>query len=121
VLASARRSIYRKGSEQIGSETVRTECVGIPPTRLKFPRVAGILTTESHSLIRAANTFLKGDATSPTARKIVAHVVNDATPNWGGHGFAQAVKTSGAAKKASVNGSRRLGTPGARESPYSRC
>ena len=85
-----------KGSEQIGTETVRTECVGIPPyPGSSFPRIAGILTTESQPLIGPRITFLKGDATCPTVegKKIVAHVVNDATPNWGGHGFAQAVKT----------------------------
>jgi hypothetical protein len=85
-----------KGSEQIGSEKVRTECVGIPPyPGSSFPRIAGILTTESQSLTGLRITFLKGDATRPFAKgkKIIAHVVNDATPNWGGHGFAQAVKT----------------------------
>jgi hypothetical protein len=85
-----------KGSEQIGTETVRTECVGIPPyPGSSFPRIAGILRTESQSLIGPRITFLKGDATRPAAKgkKIVAHIVNDATPNWGGHGFAQAVKT----------------------------
>jgi O-acetyl-ADP-ribose deacetylase (regulator of RNase III) len=34
-------------------------------------------------------TFAYGDATRPRAhRSLIAHVVNDATPNWGGKGFA---------------------------------
>lgn len=84
-----------KSSEQIGTETVRTECVGIPPyPGSSFPRIAGILTTETAPSIGPRIIFLKGDATRPTVngKKIVAHIVNDATPNWGGHGFAQAVK-----------------------------
>jgi O-acetyl-ADP-ribose deacetylase (regulator of RNase III) len=39
-------------------------------------------------------TYVTGDALSPEADgpAIVAHIVNDATPNWGGRGFAQAVR-----------------------------
>jgi O-acetyl-ADP-ribose deacetylase (regulator of RNase III) len=85
-----------KGSEKIGTETLHTECVGIPPyPGSSFPRIAGILTSESRPQIGPRITFLKGDATRPLAngKRIIAHVVNDATPNWGGHGFAQAIKT----------------------------
>src|SRR5258708_34482180 len=59
-----------KGSEQIGIETVRTECVGIPPyPGSSFPRIAGILTTETTPSIGARITFLQGDATRPTANR----------------------------------------------------
>ncbi len=84
-----------KGSEKIGTETLRTECVGIPPyPGSSFPRIAGLLTPESQPEFGPRITFLKGDATRPAARgkTIIAHVVNDATANWGGSGFAQAVK-----------------------------
>jgi hypothetical protein len=92
-----------KGSEKIGSETLHTECVGIPPyPGSSFPRIAGILTSESKPRVGPRITFLKGDATRPVAKgkKIVAHVVNDATPNWGGNGFAQAIKTKWPAAQA---------------------
>lgn len=85
-----------KGSLKLGTETLYTECVGIPPyPGSSFPRVAGILTSQDPQTKAGLRiTFLKGDATRPaaTGKKIIAHVVNDATPNWGGHGFAQAIK-----------------------------
>ncbi len=84
-----------KGSERIGTETLHAECVGIPSyPGSSFPRIAGILTSESQQRVGPRITFLKGDAARPTAKgkKIIAHVVNDATPNWGGNGFAQAIK-----------------------------
>ena len=72
------------------------ECVGIPPfPGSKFPRVVGVVTTtdtqrESEPLqIR----HLFGDALVPRGDgpRMIAHIVNDGTPNWGGRGFAQAV------------------------------
>ena len=84
-----------KGFENVGQETLRTECVGIPPfPGSSFPRIAGIVTPESQLTGGPRITFLRGDASSPVGpgKKIIAQVVNDATPNWGGHGFAQAVK-----------------------------
>jgi O-acetyl-ADP-ribose deacetylase (regulator of RNase III) len=84
-----------KGSEKIGAETLHTECVGIPAyPGSSFPRVAGLFTSERTHQIGPRITFLKGDATQPIGlgKKIIAHVVNDATSNWGGRGFAQAIK-----------------------------
>jgi len=84
-----------KGSEKIGVETLHTECVGIPSyPGSSFPRVAGILTPKTRAHAGPRITYLKGDATQPigTGKKIIAHVVNDATSNWGGRGFAQAIK-----------------------------
>lgn len=84
-----------KGAELIGSTDVRVECVGIPPyPGSTFPRVAGILTPTSDGESGAAITFVRGDALEPRGPgpHLIAHVVNDATPNWGGRGFAQAVR-----------------------------
>jgi O-acetyl-ADP-ribose deacetylase (regulator of RNase III) len=69
-------------------------CRNSPYPGSSFPRIAGILTSETQQQVGPRITFLKGDATQPTAKgkRIVAHVVNDATPNWGGKGFAQAIK-----------------------------
>jgi O-acetyl-ADP-ribose deacetylase (regulator of RNase III) len=71
------------------------ECVGIPPfPQQPFPRVVGLVTpTGRISPTVSKITYLKGDATSPrgNAHRIVAHVVNDKTPNWGG-GFALVVR-----------------------------
>lgn len=85
-----------KGTEHIGSEKYHAECVGIPSyPGSRFPRVAGILTSEASTKPAFGITELKGDATRPfgTGKKIIAHIVNDATPNWGGNGFAQAIKS----------------------------
>ncbi len=86
-----------KGSEKIGAETLYTECVGIPAyPGSSFPRVAGIFTPETTSRSGPRITFLKGDASRPIGlgRRIIAHVVNDSTPNWGGRGVAQAIKAN---------------------------
>lgn len=87
-----------KGTERWASEIpeMYIECVGIPPyPRQRFPRVVGI-TQFKKSIKQSAPIrikFLKGDATQPrgTGKHIIAHVVNDKTPNWGA-GFAKYVK-----------------------------
>ena len=74
---------------------VRLECVGIPPyPGSRFPRVAGLAFPSGRAGVEPAITFLKGDATIPQVpgRKVIAHVVNDATTNWGGGGFAKALR-----------------------------
>ena len=74
---------------------LKVECVGIPPypgTRL--PRVLGIARqAQSHGASKSQITELKGDATTPRGKgyRLIAHVVNDKTPRWGG-GFALAVR-----------------------------
>jgi O-acetyl-ADP-ribose deacetylase (regulator of RNase III) len=85
------------GREEWRGIDVDVQCVGIPgyPGRL-LPRVVGILrprettTTESGPTI----TYVRGDATKPRGKgaRIVTHIVNDATPNWGGQGFAAALR-----------------------------
>lgn len=73
----------------------RVECVGIPPyPGSRHPRVAGIaFASESHAHSTSKIQYLIGDATRPRTRPaVVVQVVNDATANWGGRGFARAVR-----------------------------
>lgn len=87
-----------KGSERWAKDLpqVYIECVGIPhyPGQY-FPRIIGIAESE-----RVAETsprrikYLWGDALKPrgTGYQVIAHIVNDKTPNWGGFGFAREVR-----------------------------
>ncbi|GAB5451133.1 MAG: hypothetical protein Hals2KO_14610 [Halioglobus sp.] len=72
------------------------ECVGLPPyPGQKYPRIAGIIyARESNNDETPGIVFHEGDASKPggTGPKIIAHIVNDRTPNWGGGGFAVALK-----------------------------
>jgi O-acetyl-ADP-ribose deacetylase (regulator of RNase III) len=84
-----------KGAEVFSGQRVEMECVGIPPyPGSSYPRVAGLLKWKQSAKQGGAITFLRGDAMQPrgTGQKIVAQVVNDGTPNWGGGGFAQGVR-----------------------------
>ena len=82
-----------KGTESWGSQlpVFDVQCVGIPPfPGDRFPRIAGVLTSENALQPSALQIdYLFGDARKPrgTGKRIIAHVVNDGTPNWGG-GFA---------------------------------
>ena len=88
------------GFTAIGDEVWETlgrlhvECVGISPyPNRRYPRVVGIaspLIAQTSVLPRIVE--VSGDATEPRGegKKIVAHVVNDKTPNWGA-GFGRAV------------------------------
>ena len=76
-------------------ERVHFECVGIPPYPGSFnPRVAGLMSSATTAVGTSSVAYLKGSALEPRgeAAKIVAHVVNDATPNWGGRGFAVGIR-----------------------------
>lgn len=68
-------------------------CVAIPPyPGSGIPRVIGIaVPATGESKERARLQFVTGDATHPRGggEKLVVHVVNDRTPNWGGRGFAR--------------------------------
>ena len=85
-----------KGMEAWGTELpeCRVESVGIPPfPGRRFPRVAGVLISEQDSpsdVLQVTHIF--GDATEPRGDgpRLIAHIVNDATPNWG-RGFAREV------------------------------
>lgn len=101
--------------------SVHVECVGIPPyPGGAFPRVAGMLwesgatgrPQEHAPLLR----YVRGDATEPRGtRSLIVHVVNDATPVWGGNGFAAALRKRYPSLQQSFktwwvsSGSRRLG------------
>jgi Zn-dependent peptidase ImmA (M78 family)/O-acetyl-ADP-ribose deacetylase (regulator of RNase III) len=86
-----------KGTERWLSKTrpFHIECVGIPPyPGTGLPRVLGIIAgTNREATATPTITYLKGDATQPRGHgpKLIAHIVNDKTPNWGG-AFAQAIK-----------------------------
>jgi Zn-dependent peptidase ImmA (M78 family)/O-acetyl-ADP-ribose deacetylase (regulator of RNase III) len=76
----------------VNGPALRVEAVGIPgyPGRL-LPRVVGMIRSATALDIRQNHiTYLKGDATRPVGQgpKIIAHLLNDKTPNWGGNGFA---------------------------------
>jgi Zn-dependent peptidase ImmA (M78 family) len=78
-----------------GLGRVHIECVGLSPyPDAVYPRVAGLLKlSHSTSSGSGALQFVTGDATSPrgSGSKILTHVVNDATPNWGA-GFGKVVQ-----------------------------
>ena len=71
------------------------ECVGIPPfPGDTFPRIAGVLKSRQKTQLEGLQiVHLFGDAREPrgTGKRIIAHVVNDTTPSWGG-GFALEVR-----------------------------
>jgi Zn-dependent peptidase ImmA (M78 family)/O-acetyl-ADP-ribose deacetylase (regulator of RNase III) len=72
---------------------VDVQCIGIPPYRgASNPRVIGILHPKGKIAKGRSIRYLIGDATEPRGNglRIIAHVVNDKTANWG-RGFALAV------------------------------
>lgn len=86
-----------KGEEKWGqdSEFIKVEGMGIPAYPGQFyPRVMGFIKPNKQiaSHIKKPN-LVKGDATKPRGigNKIIAFVVNDATPRWGA-GFALAIR-----------------------------
>lgn len=99
------------------ADKVRVECVGISPyPGRKFPRVVGIITSHVRLGNSAGMVYLEGDATEPRGAgpNILAHVVNDKTPNWGA-AFGLAVRTKWPQVQAAfrewaeASGSLRLG------------
>lgn len=75
---------------------VEAEYVGLPAhLGHSEPRVAGLAKLSARRKLRPATLeYLRGDALSPRGEgpRLIAHIVNDKTPNWGGNGFAAAVK-----------------------------
>jgi len=71
------------------------ECLGLPPySGSPYPRALGIVhPTDGNTEPARKIRFVVGDATqmSGHGQKILAHVVNDKTPNWGA-GFGLAVR-----------------------------
>jgi len=75
---------------------IKVECVGVPPYHEQIhPRVMGFIAPAQASVEQGNRIQYKGgDATDPRETdgyRIIAHLVNDKTPNWGG-AFARAVK-----------------------------
>jgi hypothetical protein len=87
-----------KGVERWGDAdtSLRVECVGLPSyPGASYPRVAGLLKRVSRTRKpRPQIKYVIGDALSPRGHgnHVIAQVVNDGTPNWGGAGFASAVR-----------------------------
>lgn len=86
-----------KGTGRItaGAPEAYMECVGTHPYEgMSRPRVVFlILTAEAPSAPRSRLTHVRGDALKPRGkgRRIIAQIVNDATPTWGG-GFSRSVR-----------------------------
>lgn len=79
------------------SSRARIECIGLPPyPGSSYPRVVGVIRNDRKGVSAAEGKieFLQGSALEPigTGPKIVAHVINDKTANWGGGGFAARVR-----------------------------
>ena len=78
------------------SKPVAAEFVGLPPyPGSTQPRVAGLAKiAEYEHTVPAILEYLRGDALLPRGEgpRLIAHIVNDRTANWGGTGFAAAVK-----------------------------
>ena len=72
------------------------QCVAVQPHPGSiYPRVVGLLRPQDASAEREALLQeVPGDALEPrrTGPAIIAHIVNDRTPNWGGRGFAQQLR-----------------------------
>lgn len=86
-----------KGQEKwaAGLGQLNIECVGLPSySNSIFPRVLGIMhPTESSTEAVPRIQYILGDATRPSGSgpRILVHVVNDKTPNWGA-GFGLVVR-----------------------------
>lgn len=79
------------------SDRLGVECVGIPPLPGNiYPRVAGLLKPlRSKRMFQASNIiYVRGDALTPrgSRHKIIAHIVNDQSPTWGGKSFAASLR-----------------------------
>jgi Zn-dependent peptidase ImmA (M78 family) len=78
-----------------GAEPLRVEAIGTKPYLEEriLPRVIGIVRPASSIAVpRPLFETLQGDALEPRGdgKKIIAHIVNDKTPNWGA-GFGRAI------------------------------
>lgn len=87
-----------KGTERWNDDLPRhtIECVGIPPyPGHRFPRIVGLLLSpEETELQKSLFHHVYGSALEPRGGgpKIIAHIVNNKTANWGGGGFASSVR-----------------------------
>jgi hypothetical protein len=79
------------------SGKLHVEAVGIPPyPGTRHPRVVGLvwIAGSREFNITPRVQYVRGSALRPRGPepRIVVQVVNDKTPNWGGRGFAQALR-----------------------------
>jgi O-acetyl-ADP-ribose deacetylase (regulator of RNase III) len=88
-----RREVWRIDNGPTGLDV---QAVGLPPYQgQQDQRVAGLIRPTVKKEIELPSVeYRVGNALKPggTGLKVIAHVVNDATPRWGGAGFAAAVK-----------------------------
>lgn len=87
-----------RGSDETwgGAGEVHVEVVGLPPyPGQRIPRVAGLIrpATAVSAPVAPRISYVTGDATDPAPGgvRIVVHIVNDKTANWGG-AFARALR-----------------------------
>jgi O-acetyl-ADP-ribose deacetylase (regulator of RNase III) len=77
-------------------DSVHVEAVAIPGyPGASVPRVVGLVTGAGmRSIPSSPLHYVRGDATRPRGegRRLIVHVVNDATATWGGGGFAAAIR-----------------------------
>ncbi|MCC6350264.1 MAG: ImmA/IrrE family metallo-endopeptidase [Candidatus Eisenbacteria bacterium] len=74
---------------------MQVEAIGIPPyPGSGLPRVVGLLRVSDRTHSHPAIKYVHGNATDPrgSGLRMVVQVVNDKTANWGGGGFASAVR-----------------------------
>ena len=88
--------VTAKGRERWDADDkdLTVEAVGIPPyPGSSRPRVVGLRFARAEGRFGTL-THLRGDATAPRGQgpRIVAQIVNDRTPRWGGGGFASSVR-----------------------------
>jgi O-acetyl-ADP-ribose deacetylase (regulator of RNase III) len=80
-------------SRELGD--IEVQAVGAPPfPEQRYPRVLGLLRPRGVRAVSANEIVtVHGDATQPRGRgvKLIVHLVNDKTPNWGG-AFARALR-----------------------------
>ena len=86
-----------RATEAWGGDQLKVECVGVSPyPSSAWPRVVGLvrIAGQPSGSETSGINYVLGNAlvTKNKAPTIIAHVVNDATPNWGGRGFAQALR-----------------------------
>jgi hypothetical protein len=75
-------------------EAVDVQAVGVPPfPGQRLPRVLALLLPRRERETRKEIVEVVGDATVPQGegRKLIVHLVNDQTPNWGGE-FAKQLR-----------------------------
>lgn len=86
-----------RGDERWGEAgELHVEAVGLPPyPGQRLPRVAGLLRPREAmpATLRRQIEYVTGDATRPrgSGPRVIAHLVNNKTPNWGG-AFARALR-----------------------------